>query len=59
MAQETSTYLTVIVFRITKYDSNLNYVSHFGSYGTGNNQWRYNYGFDIYNDEIYIADFYG
>ena len=44
---------------ITKFDTNLNYVSHFGSYGTGNNQWRYNYGFDIFNDQLYIADYYG
>ena len=22
-------------------------------------QWRYNYGFDIYKDDVYVADYYG
>lgn len=43
--------------RIIKYDSNTAYQSYFGSYGSNSNQWRYTYGFDIYNDQVYIADF--
>jgi len=42
---------------VVKYDTNINYQSKFGSFGTGASQWRYSYGFDIYNDEIYLADF--
>ena len=44
---------------IVKYDTNINYVTHFGSYGTSDTQWRYSFGFDIYNDQIYLADYYG
>ena len=44
---------------IVKYDTNINYVDYFGSYGTGDTQWRYSFGFDIYNDQIYLADYYG
>ena len=44
---------------VVKYDTNINYVDHFGSYGSGDTQWRYSFGFDIYNDQIYLADYNG
>jgi len=44
--------------RIKVFDSSGNYLRSFGSNGYGCNQWRYARQFDIYNDEIYIADTY-
>ncbi|MDC3233843.1 PilC/PilY family type IV pilus protein [Candidatus Pelagibacter sp.] len=44
--------------RIKVFDSSGNYKRSFGSNGYGCNQWRYARQFDIYNDEIYIADTY-
>ena len=44
--------------RIKVFDSSGNYLRSFGSVGYGCNQWRYARQFDIYNDEIYLADTY-
>ena len=52
-------YTDLYCHAVIKYDTNINYQSKFGSYGTGTNQWRYSYGFDIYNDQIYLADWGG
>ena len=52
-------YTDLYCHAIIKYDTNINYQSKFGSYGSGTNQWRYSYGFDIYNDQIYLADWGG
>ena len=44
---------------IQVYNPDLTYKCTIGGYGTTNTKWRYNYGFDIYNDVIYLADYYG
>ena len=44
--------------RIKVFDSSGNYLRSFGSNGYGCNQWRFARQFDIYNDEIYLADTY-
>ena len=44
--------------RIKVFDSSGKYLRSFGSNGYGCNQWRYARQFDIYNDEIYLADTY-
>ena len=45
--------------RIKVFNSSGTYVRSFGSYGYGCNQWRYARQFTIYNDQIYLADYYG
>ena len=45
--------------RIAVFDSSGAFKKYFGSYGTRCNQWKYARQIDIYNDQIYIADYYG
>ena len=44
--------------RIKVFNSSGTYLRSFGGYGYGCNQWRYARQFDIYNDEIFLADTY-
>ena len=45
--------------RIKVFDSTGKFLRSFGRYGWGCNQWRYAYSFEIYDDKIYVADYYG